>query len=147
MSTWKAAPGAKELLGPLHDGRNPRCQCQLADAWPRRTVTGFVHRDLKPEKHYVRAGRLFPRACQDLDFGLAKHLHQRAVTRGGERWETVSIATSPGLLVGTVNYMAPSNWKGSWWTVAQISTLLALSFMNGYGHQSFLGRTPPSTIG
>jgi serine/threonine protein kinase/sugar lactone lactonase YvrE len=64
---------------------------------------GLVHRDLKPENVFL---------CDDgqvkiLDFGLAR---QSAAST--EATETVAALTDPGLVLGTVGYMAPEQVRG-----------------------------------
>ena len=83
---------------------------------------GIVHRDLKPENIFLHrhATALVPKV---LDFGLAKAFDMRAVTDG-----STALGSSAGLLVGTVEYMAPEQAAGdsvspAWdvWAVAVIA--------------------------
>src|SRR5271165_6976070 len=74
-----------------------RYATQVADALARAHAVGIVHRDLKPTNIMVDESGL----VKVLDFGLAK---PAASTVNAE---DATMATTPGMIVGTVAYMSP----------------------------------------
>jgi len=70
---------------------------------------GIIHRDLKPENVFLtRDGRV-----KVLDFGLAKLTRGEAAAASSSDSRTVDHATSPGMLLGTVEYMSPEQVRGN----------------------------------
>ena len=91
--------------GPLPVEKVQRYGLQLADALAHAHERGIIHRDFKSANVMVTNGR-----AKVLDFGLAKR--QRAedvaetLTRGTET------VTAPGMVAGTLAYMAPEQLRG-----------------------------------
>jgi serine/threonine-protein kinase len=90
--------------GPLPRTEALQYAAQIAHGLAAAHQKGVVHRDLKPENLWITSdGRI-----KILDFGLAKV---------SERFDepetaTVSLATEPGRVMGTVGYMSPEQVRG-----------------------------------
>src|SRR6266508_1572814 len=82
---------------------------QLAQGLAAAHEKGIVHRDLKPENVFVtRDGRV-----KILDFGLAKLTHAEEGGSGGQtNLPTATPGTEPGVVLGTMGYMAPEQVRG-----------------------------------
>ncbi len=93
-------------VGPLPVRRAIEYALGIAQGLAAAHEKGIVHRDLKPENVFItRDGRV-----KVLDFGLAKlagpeQTHEPVIT-------LTSLATLPGMVMGTVGYMSPEQVRG-----------------------------------
>jgi serine/threonine protein kinase len=78
---------------------------QAASALEAAHEAGLIHRDIKPENIMIRPDGY----VKVLDFGLAKLAPGAAAAAENM---TVSLRTTPGVILGTVGYMAPEQVRG-----------------------------------
>jgi Tol biopolymer transport system component len=118
-----AHDGAPYVVSELLEGETLRAELAGGRLSPRKAIDhaiqiahglaaahdkGIVHRDLKPENVFVtNDGRL-----KILDFGLAKLTHVEDATSGRENLPTATAGTEPGVVLGTMGYMAPEQVRG-----------------------------------
>src|SRR5437867_1463232 len=118
MGTYAGAPYlVSELLdgltlrehlrrGPLPIRKAMDYAVQIAHGLAAAHDQGIVHRDLKPENLFVtKDGRI-----KILDFGLAKLTQPKTDSMATAR--TLYEQTEPGVVMGTVGYMAPEQVRG-----------------------------------
>ena len=118
------------------------CALQVAQGLAAAHEKGIVHRDLKPENVFItHEGRV-----KILDFGLAK-LTEPIATGTNSAMVTEELHTSPGMVLGTIGYMAPEQVRGQ--PADQRSDLFALGailYEMLAGHRAFQGPTPADTL-
>jgi eukaryotic-like serine/threonine-protein kinase len=92
--------------GPLPGRKAIDYGVQIAHGIAAAHGKGIVHRDLKPENVFVTPeGRI-----KILDFGLAKLTQPQAELDANS--PTLSSATEPGVVMGTIGYMSPEQVRG-----------------------------------
>ncbi len=118
LPTWKAVDYARQIA------------CGLAAAHSR-TIT---HRDVKPENIFItNEGRV-----KILDFGLAKVVP----VVGAPEDATITVVSTPGMVVGTAAYMSPEQIRGE--PVDHRSDIFSLGcvlYEMLTGQKAFQGRT------
>jgi eukaryotic-like serine/threonine-protein kinase len=81
---------------------------QVASALAAAHEAGIIHRDIKPENIMLRRDGY----VKVLDFGLAKLTERKAARSDPEAPTRIHNDTSPGMVMGTVNYMSPEQARG-----------------------------------
>ena len=82
---------------------------QVASALNAAHKAGIIHRDIKPENVMIRPDGL----VKILDFGIAKLSTKRAEPTAEEAATALKQqGTSPGVIIGTANYMSPEQARG-----------------------------------
>jgi serine/threonine-protein kinase len=111
---------------------------QTASALTAAHEAGIVHRDIKPENMMLRRDGY----VKVLDFGIAKLMPDGFAPPTG-----VSFETSPGLIVGTANYMSPEQAQGL--KVDERTDIWSLGvvlYEMLTGQLPFSGKTPSHTV-
>ena len=105
-------------------------------------ATGIVHRDLKPENVFITAdGRI-----KILDFGLAK-LRADPTAASASGVTMMRPDTEPGLLLGTLSYMAPEQVRGQPADArTDLFALGAILYEMLTGARAFARATPADTL-
>ncbi len=126
--------------GPLPIHRTIEIGIQLADALDAAHKKGIVHRDIKPANIFVtETGTI-----KILDFGLAKILARISDDSSDHTVDSPvnTLLTSPGMAVGTIQYMSPEQARGEEIDArSDLFSLGAVLYQMLTGKQAFPGAT------
>ena len=128
--------------GPLAVAEALDIAIQTAQAIAAAHEAGVVHRDLKPENVMIRADGY----VKVLDFGLAKLT--APLPSAHTDWQTQMVETNDGVVMGTYNYMAPEQARGSELDArADLFSLGVLLYEMLAGRPPFKGSTAADAVG
>jgi len=117
---------------------------QIASALAEAHQAGIVHRDIKPDNMMIRPNGL----VKILDFGIAKLAETKPVNISSEDSTAIKPpSTSPGMIIGTANYMSPEQAKGKQIDARSDIFSFGIVFYEMLtGRRAFAGETPLESI-
>ena len=120
-----------------------RLGAEIADALEKAHRQGIVHRDLKPGNIMLTSS-----GAKVLDFGLARALGPSDAVVSATGLPTETPLTEAGMVLGTVQYMAPEQLEGKEADArTDIFALGLVLYEMTTGRQAFSGATRASLIG
>ncbi len=135
--------GAAIQQGPLPVRKAVDYAIQIANGLATAHEKSILHRDLKPENLFITSdGR-----AKILDFGLAKLIETAPVGASASMLDTRAAGTTPGIVLGTVGYMAPEQVRGQGVDPrSDIFSFGTILYEMLTGERAFQGDTPADTM-
>ncbi|MGE0126757.1 MAG: protein kinase [Blastocatellales bacterium] len=129
--------------GPLSANETLDVAIQVASALAAAHKAGVIHRDIKPENVMAREDGI----VKVLDFGLAKLTERRSGAVSSEAPTIARVNTDPGMVMGTIGYMAPEQARGREVDVrTDVFSLGVILYEMLTGRAPFAGETPSDVI-
>jgi serine/threonine protein kinase/Tol biopolymer transport system component len=129
--------------GVLTLGESIEIAGQIANALAAAHAAGIVHRDVKPENIMLRADG----HAKLVDFGLAKVEHEAPALDSDLTVAAAGLHTTPGLVMGTTQYMSPEQARGLKVDArSDIFSLGVVLYEMAAGRPPFHGDTPSDVI-
>jgi Tol biopolymer transport system component len=129
--------------GPLPIDQSLRFGAEIADALEKAHRQGIVHRDLKPANVMLTTS-----GVKLLDFGLARAIAPSPSAESLTALPTETPLTEAGMVLGTVQYMAPEQLEGKDADArTDIFALGLVLYEMATGRKAFSGATRASLIG
>ena len=133
---------ARLRKGPMPLTQALRTAVEIAEALAAAHAQGIVHRDLKPSNVMLTAG-----GAKLLDFGLARLRAPAGSALSPASRALPSSQTAPGLIAGTLPYMAPEQLEGNEVDArADIFAFGAVLYEMIAGRKAFEGTSQASVI-
>ena len=134
---------ARLARGPLPLDEGLKVAIAVADALDKAHGQGVTHRDLKPGNIMLTQG-----GAKLLDFGLAKLKQQAKASASGAVISAVGVnTTAPGMILGTMQYMAPEQLEGKEADArTDIFAFGAVLYEMVTGRKAFEGKSQPHLI-
>ncbi len=131
------------VRGPLAPDQTLRYGAEIADALEKAHRQGIVHRDLKPGNVMLTSS-----GVKLLDFGLARAIASPPSAPSLTALPTEAKLTEAGMVLGTVQYMAPEQLEGKDADArTDIYALGLVLYEMATGKTAFSGATRASLIG